>query len=236
MQYIEAVVDTASSVDIESIIIEPDRIRGMTESAEVFMLHTTKIPALEFNAIGINRISVFKSRYGLVKSTNPKYTATTHSIPVADSTEPFMFARSINMKSKKVDVDYRCANPITIRAPKKVLDVMTYVLDGVDEWIDPMTRGFQAMGEDLVKLILKDGELSFVLSDSNGDKFTFIINESCGDAKIVDDASDDFEFAYHVKVLLPILKKSSSKAIFITSNGMIKTTINNFDIYLKPVV
>lgn len=236
MQYIESVIAAADAVSIDSIIIEPGRVRGMTDSAEVFILHTTKVPDLEFNAVGINNTSVFTSRYNFARSPSTKYTANTHTIPVADSTEPFMFVRGIKMQNKKVEVDCRCANPITIRAPKKILDTMSYVVDNVSEWIDPLARGYQAMGEDLVKIKLSEGTLSFELADSNGDKFKYVIAEDVVDTKLDEEASDEFEFGYHVKVLLPILKKMSGTKLYITSNGMMKTSVLNFDVYLKPVV
>lgn len=230
LQYIEKVIEVADIVGIESIIIEPDRVRATSDGGEVFILHTENVPAMPFGSIGIGRTSVFKSRYGVVKSLPVTYTATTNTVTLDGA--PVEFARSIQMTAPKVSIDYRCANPITIKSPKKIIDPVHYTIKVDSEWVDLLNKAQQAMSSDIVDFILSNDKLVFDVKDVNGDAFRYEIGTGI---KAEKGAGDEFTYTYHTKVLIPILRKLSDTEVQITSLGLLKAQVSNFNVYLKPV-
>lgn len=237
MAYLETVINVADSIGIDSVIIEPSRVRGMSEDSEIFILHTTSVPALECNAVGINRISEFRNRYNMVKGDKSTFDVTTHSITLEDSATPYEFARLINMQGNRINVDYRCSNPITIRSPKKLVDNTEYYqITDVSSWIDLLSRGLTAMGENLVTFRLENNILSFHLTDSTNDSLDFVILEDASSIMLDPESPTEFEFSYHAKALINILKKMTGNSVAITSQGMLKSDVSNLDVYIKPVV
>lgn len=231
LQYIEKVIKVADVVGIESIIIEPERVRATSDTGEVFILHTDNVPDMPFGSIGISRTSIFKSRYDVVKSLATKYTASTNKVTLDG--QPVEFARSIEMVAPKVSIDYRCANPITIKSPKKILDPISYTVGINEEWLFFIGKAQAAMGSDVIDFILEDGALRFEVKDVNGDAFSFDLGQAI---ELEPGAPVNFTHTYHTKVLLPILKTVSTPQIQITSMGLIKSIVSDFTVYLKPVV
>ena len=67
ISYINDVVRTAQLIGCEDVMIEPGRVRGMDEAQTVVMLQTENVPDMPFGSIGLNRLSVFQSRYDIAR-------------------------------------------------------------------------------------------------------------------------------------------------------------------------
>ena len=72
-----------------------------------------------FGSIGMNRLDIFVSRYELLR-TQEKF-----SVEV-DIDEDAGCVRSIIMKAKGTKIDYRCAKPAGIKAPRQINDTLKH--------------------------------------------------------------------------------------------------------------
>lgn len=227
MQYIERVITVADIVGIDSIIIEPSRVRATNDSGEVFILQTSDVPDMAFRSIGIGKTSIFKSRYSVVKDLKTTFTAITNKVMVDGQEEEF--ARSITMKAPSVQIDFRCTNPVTIRSPKKVLDPVVMEIPMNQDVVDMLAKAERAMSAGSVDFILREGVLSFDVKDVNGDAFVYEIGGGF-------DEELEFSHTYNSKVLVPILKNTKETSVSITKLGLIITDVKGFLVHQKPMV
>ena len=68
ISFIETVVRTGQSVNIDNVIIEPDMVRAIDDARTVVLYQNTNVPEMPFGSIGLNRIGVFLSRLEIAKS------------------------------------------------------------------------------------------------------------------------------------------------------------------------
>jgi hypothetical protein len=229
LAYIENVVATAQLVGIDNIIIEPDRVRALDEDSTVILLQTTGVPVVPFGSIGINRIDIFHSRYSIAKSVDGFEIDATVDGP-ADA----QYARALTMKGKGIKIDYRCANPATIRAPKGLNDAVKFRARMLPEAVLHMHKGVAAMQTDEVTLFGSKDAVSFEMMDINGDKLTYKFGDSVDNVQPGDTAEPKFSHRYPIKILQTLFKTNPDGNFFITSRGMLKVTINTLDVYVLP--
>lgn len=231
MEFIENVIRTAQLAKIDNIIIEPGKIRAINEDKSVVLLHDTDVPTFPFGSIGLNRIDVFLTRYNIVRDAK-------HEIEVAmpdqlkPNTQPF--ARGIVMTAPGIKIEYRCANPSTISAPKEIKDAVKYQVKMTPEAVSLMTKGQSAMSATEITLVGSKDGVSFEISDINTDQFTYkfadtILNVEAGDSTI-----PTFRHKYTLKEILPLFKHSPDSMFEITSRGILKLNVNAFTMYLLP--
>lgn len=230
IDYILAVVKVADLVKIDSVIIEPDRVRGKLEDNSVILLHTSNVPKMPFGSIGMTRLDVFSSRYELAKMCDDfKMEVETSE----DKTSKEMFARSIVMKGKGIKVDYRCANPAVIKVYKTINDTVCFAVKMSAEAVVLMSKAQSAMGGEVVSLVSDENDgITFEMVDITGDKMSYKFSDKI---KVLDeDRTADFCFSYPLKMLLPLLKHVADHEIEITSRGVIKLNVFGFDVYVLP--
>jgi hypothetical protein len=223
--YIQNVSRTAQMVGIDNVIIEPGIVRGIHDDKTVVLVHNKDVPEMSFGSIGINRISTFLSRIDIVKTRE-------HVAIEATIDEDKGFARSLIMKGEGVKIDYRCANPATIQAPKQINDVLKYAIVLTPEAIMLLQKGQSAMEADSVNIQTdKDGVVFFVLSDINSDEMKFKIADS---AEKLDKDTKPFSHRYPLKVLLTLFKHDPSATFSIGGKGILQIMINGLNIYVLP--
>lgn len=226
IQYIENVVTTAQKVGIEDLIIEEDLIRGIDESRTVVMNHTTNIPDLPFTGIGLSRINVFLSRLQIIKGQEKfAVTATT------DDSEGFV--KTLLMSGGGVKIDFRCANPKTIQAPKAISDTLKCMVPLDAEAVVLLSKAQSAMSADNVTIISNDDGVSFELYDVNSDKFTHNI-----DVKVEELNGGDTTFVhtYPLKIVLPLFKENVESNFAIGEKGIMNIQMNGINLFVLPQV
>lgn len=227
--FIQNVVKTAQLVKIESVIIEPNRIRAIDEDSTVLILHETNVPPMPFGSIGLNRLDVFSSRFEIAKSfDNVEVDAL-----VEDSDSPF--ARALTMKGKGIKVDYRCANPATIAAPKVFRDTARYSVKMTPDAVLLMQKAQGAMGSDDVAIIGNKDGVFIEVSDINSDKLTFKFADTF---EIVEEDNEDtpanFSHKYPIKMVTTLFKLNPSCTVQITTKGAMKIVVNQLDVIVIP--
>lgn len=227
LAYIQNVINTAQLVGIDDVIIEPGRVRAIDENKTVLLFQDENVPEMTFGSIGLNRISTFLSRLDIARTQEGF-----HVSSVIDSDNEF--ARSLTMKAKGIKVDYRCANPRTILAPKNVNDVLVCRINITPEAVYLLQKGQTAMGADVVSVISNDDGVTFELMDVNGDKFSHTFTHEV--TKITDDADTTFVNKYPLKTVLSLFKHNPEGAFSIGRKGILNIVVNHLNVFVLPQV
>ena len=227
ISYIENVVKTAKSVNIESVIIEPNMVRAIDEARTVVLFQNENVPEMPFGSIGLNRIDVFLSRLIIAKSQDDF----TIDVVVDDDDD---FARSLIMKGTKTKVDYRCANPSIIQAPRQINDNLVYKIELNSDAVSLLQAGQGAMGSEHVTISFGDDGVSFELKDINNDvlKHTFADNAEI----LSEDVEESFSHRYPIKTLLALFKQNPDGYFEIGEKGILNIEVNDLNIFVLPQV
>lgn len=230
LSFIQRVVNTAELVKIESVIIEPNVVRAIDDNHTVFILQTKDVPDMEFGSIGLNRTNVFTSRFELGKTmTDFAVEATVEGADPASS-----YARALTMKAKGIKVDYRCANPTLIKAPKQLHDTLAYQVQIDPEVVLMMQKGQTAMSADEITFIGSAKGVVFEMSDINADKMSYQFANNAIRLDDEDDQPINFVHSYALKTLLPLFKINPAGHFSLTTQGILKIVINGLDVYVMP--
>ncbi len=225
--FIENVVKTGLSVNIDNVIIETDMVRAIDDNRTVVIFQNTNVPEMPFSSIGLTRVPVFLSRLEIAK-TQEKFTV---DVIIDDDDD---YVRSVTMKSDGTKIDYRCANPANIQAPRQINDTLVYRVQLNSEAVSLLQKGQGAMGSETVSIIgCKDG-VSFELTDVNSDVFKHQISS---DVQLLDDsASETFSHRYLLKTLLALFKQNAEGSFDIGEKGILNININGLNLYVLPQV
>lgn len=228
-------INTASVLGIERMVIDSHSLRGDSQDNGTMMIYPfPKDTELEFGSMGISRIGVLRARMRLLDnegSVTPEY-------KVRDSGEKFVFR--LELKRNKTKIDFKCADPSQIRAPKALNDPDHFGFKFSEDDIKLMLRGKAAMQSELVTLESKDGKsIEFSISASEGDVLRHEL-ESVLDTKT---DRETFVVTYKSKFLFPLLKEIIEDAkdgemidVLLTNRGILKIEVNGIPTYLFPEV
>ena len=224
--YLNSVVKTAQLIGIDNIIIEPDLVRAIDDAKTVIILQTSGVPDMPFGSIGLNRISVFQSRYDIAR-VQDKFTM---EAVIDDDNQ---FARALTMKGKGVKIDYRCANPTTIVAPKQINDTPKTRVQLTGDAVLLLQKGQVAMGADTVTIISNEG-VSFEFVDVNNDVFKHTFADDA--EALTDDTDTNFAHRYPAKTLLALFKNNPTGTFTVGQSGTLCLEVNGLNITVLPQV
>jgi len=229
LDYLETVVAVAKTAGIDNVIIEEGKVRAIDDDKTVVIFQTEDVPDLPFGSIGLSRIGSFSSRYEIAKAA--KDFAVDATIDSSNEDEP-TFVRSLLLKGKGVKIDYRCANPKTIQAPKALADTITHKVKMTADAVAMMTKGQSAMAADEVTFIGDADGMSFEIRDNNSDVFAY---------KITDDVDlenghtvADFFHKYPIKLIVPLFKQNPDGYFYLTTKGMMYISVNDINVVVLP--
>lgn len=229
IKYIERAVNVARLANIDNLIIETGKVRASDEDATVFICHDENIPAFPFGAIGLTRLGVFASRLDIATGIGSAKVEAV--IDDSSETEP-SFVRSLTFKAKGFKVDYRCANPKTIKAPKSIKDPIHHSCDMNASGVMMMTKGQSAMAADEAVLVGGKDGVKLEIRDVNSDALVFDI---CDTVTLEDGCSTpDFYHRYSIKVITNLFKQNPDGRFYITSKGILKISVDDFTVFVMP--
>lgn len=220
LNYIRNVVETGQMIGIDNVIIETGHVRAINDDKSVVLFQDENVPDFNFN-VGLNRVAVFLNRLEVAR-TQENFAV---DVVIDDNNE---FARSFTMTGKGFKVDYRCANPKTIAAPKKVNDEMLHKIDLTPQAVYMLQKGQTAMGADTVSLICNEEGITFQFTDGNDDKFSHTFTS--------EGSSETFTYKYPIKILLPLFKHDAENTFIIGKRGMLNIVVNTLNIFVLPQV
>jgi len=228
IEYIQRVVKTAQMVNIDNIIIERGAVRAIDDNKTVVLYQNEDVPDMPFGSIGLNRISDFTSRLNVVATQDS-------SNMVADVDDDSEYVRMLTMKANGLKIDYRCANPTTIQAPKQINDVLMYRVALNASAVSLLQQGQSAMNAENVSINSGTGGVSFDIVDINNDRFEHTFTT---DVESLSDESDETLFAhsYPIKILLPLFKHNPDGYFDIGKKGILSISVNGLTIFVLPRV
>lgn len=220
LNYIKNVVETGQMIGIDNVIIESGQVRSINDEKSVVLFQEENVPDLGFN-VGLNRVGVFLNRLEVAR-TQENFSV---SVKTDDNGD---FARSFTMTGTGFKVDYRCANPKTISAPKKINDEMLHEIELTPHAVYMLQKGQTAMGSDVVSLICNNEGITFQFVDGNDDKFSHRFT--------TEGSEESFTYKYPIKILLPLFKHDTENSFRIGRKGMLNIVVNNLSIFVLPQV
>lgn len=228
--FIENVVKTGQSVNIENVLIDArtGTVRGIDEDRSVVMFQNNDVPQIPGGSVGLNRNSTFLSRLGVV-SGREGFKVDVVSVTLDDEE----FVKALRMKSTDTKIDFRCASPDMVKAPKQINDTLIYRIQLNAEAVSVLQQGYAAMGSETVSIISGENVV-FELEDINEDKFTHTFASEV--MPIGDNVVSAFSHKYPVKTLLALFKQNPDGVFEIGEKGILCITVNDLDMYVLPQV
>lgn len=246
LTYIQNVVKTAKLLKIQNVIIEPGKVRGMDDDQTVVIYQDTNVPEMPFGSIGLNRLDVFITRFDIIRATAG------FEIEVStmgdDNTTGFdkfdlknknkagiaqpMWVKNVSMSGLNTNIEYRCANPSIIKAPKNRTDANKYLLNLTENAFTMIQKGKQAMDSDYVTITGNSKGIHLLVTDDNGDslKYKFGNDIIC----LQNEEFSSFSHNYPIDKLIPLFKQDSNVGFHITQKGFLVASLNELDIYVAP--
>ncbi|MGZ8924405.1 MAG: hypothetical protein ACXW2E_00845 [Nitrososphaeraceae archaeon] len=241
IEFIQLVVKTAQSFGIDQVIIEPNKVRAMDSKQSIILFQDKGVPTFQFGSIGINRIELFQTRLDLVYNlpnfeaeiiTNGEDSTVGFDVYDISSKKPVpKWVRSITMKSNKTKLDYRCANPQILKAPKIRASNCQFKFNVSPELVRMLQKGKAAMKSNETTIRGNSAGVFILISDINGDVLEYLFADKY---VALDGKLEEFSYKYQIDQLLPLLQANPSGVCSITSRGQLMITINSLDVYLLP--
>lgn len=231
LAYIQNVVHVAATFKISNLIIEPNRVRAMEESQCVIILHSDNVPVLPFGSIGLNRLDVFSSRFAMAQGLDQFAVEAT----VEDRDPDNVFARAITMKAKGIKIDYRCANPMTIKAPKMLNETFNWRVQLTSEAVHLIQQAQKAMDTDDISFIADEKGMSFELADINNDKLTYKFADYVDVLESGDGSPAVFVHKYPIKYITTLFKANPDGFFVFGARGTLKGVVKNLDVYVIAI-
>ena len=229
LDYIEKIVGVAKLAGIDTIILEEGRVRGVDDDKTVFILQKENVPDLPFGAIGMTRINVWSSRYDIAKASASYSVEAT--IDDEDKDSP-SFVRSLTLKGKGVKIDYRCANPKTLKSPREIPDPITHRIKMTNDAVNMMTKGQSAMAAEEVSFFGSKTGVCLEMKDNNSDALNYEFSDTVGlenGHTVV-----DFHHRYPLKTITALFKQNPDGHFLITTKGMMFITVNDITVVVFP--
>lgn len=221
-------IETAQLAGIESLIIEPKMIRGINEQKSAVLIETSNVISTLPAPTALTRLSAFMSRYTVAKTQDDL----TIDLDIDTANQ---FVRSFTFNSSKLKVEYRCANPNQISAPKQVNDPSIYQVEMPAEAVVFLQKGQSAMGAENVLFAYDDTQVFFEMTDIGGDPFRYVFATDVQPMK-KGGTIKPFAFKYPYKIIHTLLKHNVNPYIEFGQKGVLSIVANGLTFYILPAV
>jgi len=227
--YIKNAVATAKLVGVEGVVIERNLVAAMNEQRTAVILQLDDKVDLPFDRITIDRFDLFLSRLALVEGQE-KFEVEYLVSPKTNE------AQLLTMKCKGTKVEYRCANPKTVKTPPRELkEQFNYATTLTADAVQLLAKGMAAMKSDSITLVSNDSGVMMELVDGNGDVFSHKFAERAENV-VNEDEPANFVHRYEAKLLLTMMKHDPQATILVSKRGLLLFTINDVNVYVLPQV
>lgn len=232
IKLIQNVVKTAKVLKLDSIAVEEEQIRALNANHTI-MVCEKEMPELEFTGLGIGRVHVLQQRLAMLEGED--------NFVIEATLLPNGVVRQLDISAGGTKVEYRCANPQSIKAPRnmKVPDMWTFTIN--DKTLNMLSKACSSVASEIVTLRSNSkGEMLMTITDeSTNDKFTQRFDAEVQNVDD-DDGQLEFEFRYQIDTFLQGLKGTGSDddgntVVKLTQVGGIKTVLNNTTVYIIPL-
>lgn len=224
-------IDIATTLGIETMVIDSFSLRGQNIDNGVIMIKSMKDHKLEFDSMGLGRLNALKNRLNLFGKPSIKY-------DVVDEDASQSVVAKLKIAEGRSSVTYKCQAPNLIKAAKAINDVDYCKLVFKDEDVKTLLKGVGVIENISVNITIDDETVKITVSEKEGDSFT---HELLVSATYLSDKTDIISKSFKSQVLKIILsnyiKKDESAEVLtatITQRGIMRFEILDLNIYLFP--
>lgn len=227
---IKNAVEIASTLGIETLVMDEISLRGENKELGVCIIMPTKDIELEFNSIGISRVPLLKSRMQLLDKSD-----ITFDTFKRDSDD--IIVASLKFAQGRTALSFKCGDPKLIQAPKVINDPLFYEMNLIDGDVETIIKGIGTMSSEGINFSTTDEKIFIKISDTEGDMF---VHELEGDATLLDDSAPSLNKTYKAKTLRTIftnyIRKDDNNIlpVSVTRRGIMRISVLNMHIYVFP--
>lgn len=219
VEFYENIISVCSSVSIDNIIIEDGMIRGINDEKSCVILSSNiSLSGLGSTKLGLARLSVLAARLSVLKNSK------NFNIELAVNNKDEV--THIRLSGGGAKVDFRCAAPGLIRAPKAINDPPNWRLEISKEQAEMVSSAVRVMGAKTVVIAKKGNDVVIECSDSNNDVFSISLEKN-PEWVSEETSTPEVAFAhyYPANMLLAVFKQKQSCELVIGENGTLTTQI-----------
>lgn len=223
------ILTTCAIGNINSIIIEDNKIRGINDEHTCVILSDYKVPSFS-QKIGLTRVNSLKSLIDIFID-NPQI--------VLDAKETDRGEISqLEIVAGKNKGQFRCTSASTIKAPKSISDPAAFLITVSKDELTKIFQGIKVKNAKKVSVsIMKTGEVSFQMSDANYDNLKFEIESAV--ESLTDEEHDSITHYYATDVLMNLVRKASEDGdvtLSIGEGGTMTIIVNGHCMTIMPQV
>lgn len=237
VQYFQRLIKTCAVCGIESVAIEKEVVRGQSEdhTKGIFLIEKDNIPDLPFPSLGIGRVKTLGARINILDADD-----LTISYDGSKRDNGDLLVKKLLLANKRTKLEYSCYDALKIKAPRNFKDDFVYKFIITEETLKIMSKSMSIIESPKVSFSTeKDGSVKFRASDTTGDSLDHLVSDSY---EIDTDKAQKEHFfnPYEIKYVLPLFKAAADTGgeivVNMSNRGIIKVTINGFEIYVLPAV
>lgn len=229
-QIIRNAVEIATTLGVESLVMDTFSLRGENKELGIAIIMPTKGMELEFDAIGLGRTALLKSRLQMLSDAQIEF-------DVINKDAEDKVVSNLRIISGRTKIGFKCHDPKLINAPKAINDPVYYEMRLSAADVETVVKGISTMSSESVNFSTDDATLFVKISDVQGDMFSHELDTR---VDIKDDAAGSLSKTYKSKTLRTIftnyIRKDDSHAlpISITRRGVMRISVLDMNIYLFP--
>lgn len=227
---IKNAVEIASTIGIETMVLDGLSLRGENKELGVCIIMPTKDIPLQFDSLGISRVPLLKSRMQMLDKSDV-------SFDIFKKDEEDIIVSTLKFVQGRTSMSFKCADPKLISAPKVINDPIFYEMQLIDGDVETIIKGISSMSSETLNVSTEGDKIFVKISDKEGDMFS---HELEGDVSLLDDTAPALNKSYKSKTLRTIftnyIRKDENNIlpISVTRRGIMRISVLNMFIYVFP--
>lgn len=219
----------ACILGVEGLIIDNEAIRGFNDNEGVMVLARGPFD-LEFNSIGLARLTSLKQKFKLLNESN----VTVEAIPKKANEN---IIEKLRFDCGKINFEFRCALSKSLKdVPSlKINKTPVFSFEISEEDFQMMTKSASAMRSKNMTIQSSNDGVRLRFSDDTGD----ILNCEVDTNVNSNDDVENMSLTVNLKKMLPIFKlavQSGKFTINILKNNIVYIQIGDIEIFVMPEV
>lgn len=211
----------ARALSMESFAIDGNIVRGQAEGG-MLLVHELDDEIIK---IGVSRASTLFNRLTMM-GEGGEFTMHT------EKNDKDEIVRLV-MKAKGTKLDFKCASPERIRAPKALKDKVVASFNITVNTLQMLRKASSAMSVKHLSFIVDDSSVTIRLVDDQNDEFRHVAADAS--VKTTNDYEDKQTFTYDLKNFLQVLKDSGENGeVCVTKRGFLLCQYEGLTVLLAP--
>jgi hypothetical protein len=228
LQTIINAVSVANTFKIEPLLISKKNIIGLDAALHVAIFVSTDLD------IGCEEIGILSP----ISLNNKLKIIDDNSVCSVKYDDETSYAKYIHIKSKKFNIEYRCANTRAIKVPKSLGNNTEdyYQINIDEEMVNDLNKCKNAMkcktANKNITIMCDNNQIKYKLyGDDNNESLVY----DGGFVELVEDYDDsvNFIYTYPIEYFFNMIKNCEDK-FYMTKNGMIHFIHSSIDVFLIP--